>query len=127
MIYADANLFVYAAIGESKSNKAIAFVENNRFQLATSPLTIDEVAWVVWRKKSFEHSALFCEGLMKSGMRILRADYQTAANALQIMREFRLKPRDAFHAATMRLNGIKQIASEDKDFDKVPWIKRVWF
>jgi predicted nucleic acid-binding protein len=36
------------------------------------------------------------------------------------------KPSDSFHIATMEKAGATLIVSEDKDFDKVAWIKRVW-
>ena len=37
-----------------------------------------------------------------------------------------LKPSDALHVATMLSNHITTIISEDRDFDKIDSIKRVW-
>lgn len=40
--------------------------------------------------------------------------------------EHELKPSDAIHLATMEKAGIKRIASEDQEFDKVRGIERIW-
>jgi len=37
-----------------------------------------------------------------------------------------LKPSDAIHIASMGKSGAKHIVSEDEEFDKIPWIKRIW-
>lgn len=37
-----------------------------------------------------------------------------------------LNPSDALHVASMMNNGIKEIISEDKDFDKLKEIRRIW-
>lgn len=83
--------------------------------------------WVISEKTSREDGIAVGEKILDSGINILDADKATAREALELMKQARLKPRDAFHAATMKQHGITEIASEDKDFDKVPWIKRTWF
>jgi len=42
------------------------------------------------------------------------------------MLRYKLKPSDAMHVASMKKAGVKHIVSEDPDFDRVEWIKRVW-
>jgi predicted nucleic acid-binding protein len=46
-------------------------------------------------------------------------------DALALMDLFHLKPRDAFHAAVMKANGITESASDDPDFDRAKGIKRI--
>jgi predicted nucleic acid-binding protein len=51
----------------------------------------------------------------------------TAADILEMHRnilEYRLRPRDALHLATMRRAGCIQIVSHDGGFDEVPEISR---
>ncbi|MBI3051586.1 type II toxin-antitoxin system VapC family toxin [Candidatus Woesearchaeota archaeon] len=43
--------------------------------------------------------------------------------ALDIIEQYGLKPRDAFHAAIMKQHSTEEIISDDKDFDRVKWIK----
>ena len=49
----------------------------------------------------------------------------TPLTALEFMEKYKLKPRDAFHVAIMENFGIKEIVSDDSDFDKVREIKRI--
>jgi len=40
--------------------------------------------------------------------------------------EYDIKPSDALHLGAMINNGITLISSEDKEYDKIPTIKRPW-
>jgi len=40
--------------------------------------------------------------------------------------DYNLKPSDALHLATMEKTGASLIASEDREFDRVAWVKRLW-
>ncbi len=39
---------------------------------------------------------------------------------------FGLLPRDALHIAVMQRLGLSEIATDDADFDRVPWLQRHW-
>lgn len=39
---------------------------------------------------------------------------------------FGLLPRDASHVAVMERLGLSEIATDDADFDRVPWLRRHW-
>jgi len=39
---------------------------------------------------------------------------------------FGLLPRDALHVAVMQRLGLSDIATDDADFDRVPWLRRHW-
>ena len=41
------------------------------------------------------------------------------------MEKYKIKPRDAIHAAIALENGIETIVSYDRDFDKLEEIKRL--
>lgn len=51
----------------------------------------------------------------------------TPLTALEFYRKIRLKPRDAFHIAIMKESKVKEIVSDDEDFDQVDWIMRIGF
>ncbi len=40
--------------------------------------------------------------------------------------KYNLKPSDALHVSSMKRSGARLIVSEDPDFDRVEWLKRVW-
>jgi predicted nucleic acid-binding protein len=45
---------------------------------------------------------------------------------LEFIRKYSIKPSDSLHLGAMRKNNINIIISEDKELDKVDWIKRMW-
>jgi len=126
MIYSDAPLFVNAVLKQEATEAAQRFIAENIRNICTSVLTIDEVAWVVGKNTDWLEATAYCNNLLSGGIMFLDADKQIAREAVAIMRNYGVTPRDAFHAATMRLNGVTEIISEDKIFDKISGIKRVW-
>ncbi len=44
---------------------------------------------------------------------------------VEVISEYLLLPNDALHVATMKRYGIKNIATNDPDFERVKWLK-VW-
>ena len=44
----------------------------------------------------------------------------------EFMLKYNLKPSDALHVASMRRFKANYIVSEDPDFDKIEWVKRIW-
>lgn len=39
--------------------------------------------------------------------------------------KYGMEPCNAFHAAIMNGLGVNEIVSDDPDFDRMPWIKRI--
>ena len=46
--------------------------------------------------------------------------------AADIILGHNLMPSDALHVAVMKTNAISIIASEDREHDRIPCIKRIW-
>jgi predicted nucleic acid-binding protein len=46
--------------------------------------------------------------------------------AREVMLKYSVNPSDALHVAVMLNNSIRRILSEDRDFDKVKEVERVW-
>lgn len=129
MIYIDANIFIFAFADNSEngefSRKILEMIETKKIAAATSSLTIDEVLWALRKEIPQNEAIRACKTILKiKGLKILRVDKTTIFESLDIVSSFNLKPRDAIHVATMNLEGIKEIISEDLDFDKLKDIKR---
>jgi predicted nucleic acid-binding protein len=45
---------------------------------------------------------------------------------LEITGDVGVLPRDALHLAVMRRLGLSEVATDDTDFDQVPWLRRHW-
>lgn len=92
----------------------------------TCALTLDEVMWVVIKNKKGEVLRETIEDIYAlPNLAIKEVPSSTPLDALVLMEQFGLKPRDAFHVAVMKSNGITEIASDDPDFDRVKGIKRI--
>jgi predicted nucleic acid-binding protein len=92
----------------------------------TCALTLDEIMWVMIKNKKKEVLRDTIEDIYAvPNLTIKEVPASIPLDALLLMEQFDLKPRDAFHVAVMKSNGISEIASDDPDFDKVKGIKRM--
>lgn len=129
MRYLDANVFVYPALYEGpladRAVRVLARVAAGEGAV-TAALTIDEVVHAV-RKRGAPEASLH-QGHLVLGMpnlRVLPVTADTMRAALGLMERVPpLRPRDAVHAATAIQAGVFTIVSDDKDFDKVPGLRR---
>ena len=124
--YLDANVFVYAIVNSegigNKSRVILDLVTSEKIKGVTSCLTFDEILWAIRKIKqevTFEAGA----NLLNSKVKFVEANKLILFHALDVIKEYNLKPRDAIHAATMKVHNIKNLISEDTDFDKIEWIK----
>ncbi|MBI4174375.1 MAG: type II toxin-antitoxin system VapC family toxin [Candidatus Aenigmarchaeota archaeon] len=132
MNYADANVFLFAILNDKNEPMAKAStsildkVVESEVRIATSFLTWDEVVWNV--RKRLGSDLADSEGrkfLRFPGLDFIAVDEAIIALAQSLMEKYKLKPRDAIHAASALSRGIKQIVSNDPDFDAVKELKRI--
>jgi predicted nucleic acid-binding protein len=117
-----------------------------------SPLVIDEVSYILMvqtareLKGSTETKSMkrvmsgiwqeclgpvgkfyeYLDHLISAGnLKVLSLDYSISRIALECAREYRLLPRDALHTACCKAYGIKDIATNDGDFQRIGFL-RVW-
>ncbi len=129
MLYLDANIFVFSILNtESYGDKAEAIlqkIQRGEEKAMTSVLTIDEVFWAVKRNRGIEKALEAGKALLSfPNLEIVAANREIAYMALQIIEEFRLDPRDAFHAATAIIEKADCMVSTDLHFDRVKNLKR---
>ncbi len=128
--YIDANVFVFAALdsGEMASSckDVILKIAEGKMTAATSVLTWDELVWVVRKYSTYDIAVKEGAELLKTpNLKFLPADFSVITEAQWLATEYKLKPRDAIHAASAIKNGIKDFVSDDPDFDAVKEIKRI--
>jgi len=128
MLYLDANIFIYAAINtEEIGKKARALlqkIQQSEEQAATSALTFDEVFWSIKKRKP-ELASETCYALLNfSNIDIIPADRKLVLDALTLINEYNLAPRDAIHAATAIAVKADFIVSTDPHFNKIKELTR---
>lgn len=131
MRFVDANVFIYVLVKSPKKDYEISKgilerIENGE-ETATSLAIIQEVVdWLEYnnRKKEIRNfltgvnSYLFMEKLG-----VAWDDFLPAINHVD---EHKIDFVDALTLQQMKKNKICEIYSNDKDFDRIGWVKRIW-
>jgi len=96
-------------------------------QLFTNMLVVDEVLYVSRKYRvSYETTLDFLKNMMLPYAEVLPVEEEDFKPAEKYLLKYGLKPSDAIHLATMEKAGINNVVSEDREFDKVKEIKRIW-
>jgi predicted nucleic acid-binding protein len=129
--YFDSNLIIYAMLDETETGEwareLLGRVQNEEMPACTSFLTFDEVFYKVNKVKGSGVAIKNLEAfLTMPNMRFIDVNDSVIWKALELIKEYRLLPRDAIHAATAFIAGAETVFSEDTDFDNIPGLKRTW-
>jgi len=133
MKYIDANVFIYPIIYDENviieahvSKSILSKIVKGEIRACTSYLTWDEIVYVVskvsGRDDGKRAGSTF---LFFPNLKILDVDEEVVRCAQELVEKYDLKPRDAIHAASAIHNGIKEIITNDNNFDVVRELKRV--
>jgi len=97
------------------------------YDLLVNITVINEVIWILKRKYRIELEEIF-EFLDRflDFVKVVSLEVEDYGLMKDFMLKYNLKPSDALHVASMKRFGAKIIVSEDPDFDRVEWVKRVW-
>ena len=130
MIYLDANFFLFASLdtthkGENARKIQDSVIKGKR-NAVTSALAMDEIMWVLIRNNKKHIMKTIVEGIYSiPNLEVISVSPTVPLLAVELIENYHLLPRDAFHAASMRELKITDIVSDDVDFDQVEWIKRI--
>lgn len=132
-VFLDANVFVYAFLSkDEKGQRALDFIDQivrGQHEAYTSVLVLDEFIWTLYRHgrtpEEMENALRNVYALPH--LEVAGVEGEAALTAVGFMRKYGTRPRDALHCSTMLALGIFNIASDDKDFDKIKEFKRIPF
>ena len=132
-MYADAGAFLLPVLHSERLPPAAAAARFLQAMAAgdrsvtTATLTWDEVVYVVRRLLGPEDSiAKGQELLALPNLKWYRVDLAVLRRAAGLYQSVPMRPRDAIHAAAALEAGEKEILFEDRVFDRVPGLARVW-
>jgi predicted nucleic acid-binding protein len=122
-MFIDSNIFLYAlSISGKKEEKCRAFLDRiakGEQNSMTSALVLDEVAWIISEKKGGDAAAKAWEKIMTiPNLKIVEINGAVVRLVPSFLKQG-LDPRDAIHAATMKVHGIETILSYDRHFDSL--------
>ena len=127
--YIDANVFLLARFGTGRKSEAaskiIEGLQSGNISGTTCSLTLDEVMWAIIRQKQGNELREVVEDIYAlPNLNVVDTPAHAPLRALEFIRDYNLRPRDAIHAAVMTERGITAIYSDDEDFDRIKGVKR---
>ena len=132
MVYLDANVLIYPLVYKPMLPQAAAsieilkYIERGEITAVTSFLSWDEVVWVVWKLLGPDDAVSAGYKLLAfPNLKFVDVDEAVVYKAQLLVERYRLKPRDAIHAASALIAGERTIVSDDSDFDRVRELERV--
>ena len=94
----------------------------------TDVLVLDELLSISKKKYNIPYnvSVKFVETNILPYITILNLGEEEYKYATEIITKHNLKPSDALHVGAMMNNNITLVVSEDREFDRIPAVKRLW-
>jgi len=129
VLYIDSNVFVYAALNtEELGDRArllLSRVQQGKERAVTSALAFDELVWAVKKHRSIEDAVSAGEAFLNfPNLKLVVVNGDLLVSALNLIKKYRLDPRDAIHAATAVMEKAKTLVSTDSHFDRIKELKR---
>jgi len=131
-IFVDANFFIYinASVDDSIRSKYIKFFDSllNNSKFFTNILVLDELLYRSKKKYEvpYESTLDFIKIFVLNYCNVIKIGKKELSSLFSILSKYKLKPSDAIHVSSMLNNSINKILSEDKDFDYIKEITRIW-
>lgn len=131
MRFVDANVFIYVLVKSPKkdyeiSKRILERIENGE-EAATSIAIIQEVVdWLEYNNRKKEVHGFLTAINSYLSMDKLNVTWDNFLPALEDMYKCQIDFVDSLTLQIMKQNKINEIYSNDKDFDRIDWTKRIW-
>jgi predicted nucleic acid-binding protein len=131
MRFVDANVFIYVLVKSPQkdyetSKRILKRIENGE-ETATSLAIIQEVVdWLEYNNRKKEVRTFLTAINSYLTLNKLNNTWSDLLTALDNTYEHKIDFVDALTLQTMKKTKINEIYSNDKDFDRVKWVKRIW-
>lgn len=128
--FIDSNIFIYAKGKDHPLKPAcISWIKTIRENEIVAVINTEIIQEILYRFQSIQNISagiLLSKEAIEICQLILPVTERDLSLALEIIESYpKVQTRDAFHAATMLNNGIKDILSTDAHFDLIPGIRRI--
>ena len=131
MRFVDANVFIYVLVKSPRvayetSKQILQRVENGEETLTNTAVIQEVVDWLEYNNRKREVKIFITAVNSFLAMNKVGAAWDDVLVAIDDVEKYDIDFVDALTLQTMRKNNVKEIYSNDTDFDRVEWIKRVW-
>lgn len=109
-----------------KSSEIIRRIDNGEEVFIPLPVLKETLFELLDYGKSLHETMQIIASFQKDNTKITEDDFATFLQGLQTAEKYNLNPTDGVIAALMAKHGISEIYTNDKDFDRIPGIKRIF-
>ena len=138
MRFVDASVFLYAYLRPTKkippeiealkrmARDIVKRISGGEEQVATSLIHISEIANILGARTNLETTSDIISGLLDlSNLEIIEPSKVLYESAVEDSRSYNIGVNDALAFILMKREGISEVYSFDKDFDKIRDLKRI--
>lgn len=126
--FIDSNIFFYSKIMDTEYGASCAEVlrqiQDKKISAATSVLVTLEVVNALRKFGLARQVKDVIDSIFSLEIEILDMTSSDVRNAIELCQRFGISPYDCAHVAVMHRAEITRIISADKDFDRIPDVKR---
>ena len=131
MRFVDSSVFIYVLVKSPKDDYEIAKrilqrIEEGEEAITSTAVIQEIVDWLEYNNRRREVETLLTAINSYITMKKAEISWSDMIAAIDEMNKYDLDFVDALTLQTMKRNNIKEIYTNDRDFDRVTWIRRVW-
>ena len=131
MRFVDSNVFIYVLVKSPKDDYMIAKrilqrIEDGEETITNTAVIQEIIDWLEYNNRRREVEKLLTAINSYITMKKAEISWSDMIAAIDEMNKYDLDFVDALTLQTMKRNNIKEIYTNDRDFDRVTWIRRVW-
>ncbi|MFQ6064329.1 MAG: type II toxin-antitoxin system VapC family toxin [Candidatus Bathyarchaeia archaeon] len=131
MRFVDANVFIYVLVKSPKeayetAKRILQRIEDGEETFTNTAILQEVVDWLEYNNRKPEVENFITAINSYLTMHKTNTTWDDMLAALDHMEKHAMDFVDALTLQTMKKNNTQEIYSNDTDFDRVKWIKRVW-
>jgi len=131
MRFVDANVFLYVLVKSPKdayetSKQILQRIENGEETLTSTAVIQEVVDWLEYNNRKQEVKDFITAINSYLTMNKITTPWEDMLAALDDIEKHDIDFVDALTLQIMKGNNTEEIYSNDKDFDKIEWVKRIW-
>ena len=131
MRFVDSNVFIYVLVKSPRDDYIIAKrilqrIEEGEEAVTNTAVIQEIVNWLEYNNRRREIEKLLTAINSYIAMRKAGVSWSDMIAAMDDMNKYGLDFVDALTLQTMKRNNINEIYTNDRDFDRVKWVRRVW-
>jgi len=131
MRFVDTNVFIYVLIKSPKedyliSKNILERIEDGEEAMTSTAIVQEVVDWLEYNNRRDEVGKFLTALNSYTSMMKVEVSWGEMLDALSDMKRYGLDFVDAVTLQVMKKNNVSEIYTNDKDFDRVEWVRRIW-